>query len=260
MSEPPTPQAGLRGRAREQEVLDRLLLDVRDGHSRVLVLRGETGVGKTALLSYLADRATPGRVVRTSGAATEPGMAYAALKQVCAPLLDKLGRLPAVQRAALSAALGLDDGAQPAHLLVGLAALGLFAAAAADEPLVCVVDDAQLLDGLSAAILAFVARRLDAGPVALVFAVDTSAPAAAEQSQRGPLAGLPELRVEGPGADGLRALSAQASSRSQLSADRAGIASGHQHTAGSGPHQVAHPVRRMPAWRLTGWISPASPR
>ncbi|MFF2145227.1 AAA family ATPase [Kitasatospora sp. NPDC058190] len=122
------------GRAREQEVLDRLLLDLRRGHSRVLLRRGESGVGKTALLTYLAGRAPAGRVVRTVGVETESEIAYSALQQMCAPLLSHLDRLPAAQRAALATALelglelelGPSDGESPGRLLTGLAVLGLF--------------------------------------------------------------------------------------------------------------------------------------
>ncbi|RKT19086.1 AAA ATPase-like protein [Streptomyces sp. 1114.5] len=211
--DPLSPQ--LRGRAREQEVLDRLLLDLRRGHSRVLVLRGESGIGKTALLTYLAGRAPAGRVVRTVGVETEFEIAYSALQQMCAPLLSQLDRLPAAQRAALATALGLElglglergpsDGGSPGGLLTGLAVLGLFAEAAAVEPLVCVVDDAQWIDGISAAVLAFVARRLDAESVALVFAVSTSASVRTPTSA-GLLAGLPELQVDGLRDDDARAL------------------------------------------------------
>ncbi|MFF8770784.1 AAA family ATPase [Kitasatospora sp. NPDC015120] len=201
----------LRGRAREQDVLDRLLLDVSRGHSRVLVLRGESGIGKTALLTYLAGQAPAGRVVRTVGVETGFEIAYSALQQICAPLLSHLDRLPAAQRAALTTALGLGpergpgDGGPPGGPLTGLAVLGLFAEAAAVEPVVCVVDDAQWIDGISAAVLAFVARRLDAESVALVFAVSTSAPLRTPTGA-GFLTGLPELRVDGLRDDDARAL------------------------------------------------------
>ncbi|RNG23527.1 AAA family ATPase [Streptomyces botrytidirepellens] len=197
--------SSLRGRAREQKMLDRLLLDVRDGHSRALVLHGESGVGKTALLTYLAGRAPAGRVVRTVAVETGSEIAYSALQQVCAPLLSHLNPLPAAQRSALSTALGLSGGESPGHLLIGLAVLGLLAQAAAAEPLVCIVDDVQWLDSVSVAILAFVARRLDAESVALVFAVSTSAPGLAPANVR-LLVGLPELRVERLGDQDARAL------------------------------------------------------
>ncbi|ACU74000.1 Sigma 54 interacting domain protein [Catenulispora acidiphila DSM 44928] len=188
--------APLHGRAREQQVLDRLLHDLRAGRSRALVLRGDTGVGKSALLGYLAGQPLAGRVVRTAGVETEPEVAFSALQELCSPLLDRLGRLPAAQQSALATALGLEEGASPGPLLIGLAVLGLFAEAADDEPLVCIVDDVQWLDGMSAAVLAFVARRLDAEAVALVFATADSRF----------LAGLPELRVARLGEDDARAL------------------------------------------------------
>ena len=225
------------GRAREKEVLDLLLRDIREGHSRALILRGDSGVGKTALLSYLADRTPGGRVIRAFGVEGGSEIAFAALHQVCGPLLAHLDRLPAVQRAALSTALGMEDGTSPGHLLVGLATLGLFAAAAADEPLVCIVDDAHWLDGMSAAILAFVARRLDAESVALVFAVNTSASAGAD---RGTLAGLPELRIEGFGENG-----------------QAGNGAVWTYEAEPTRHQATRVIQRRTAWRLTGWAVPS---
>ncbi|MFD0630328.1 hypothetical protein ACFQ9X_00370 [Catenulispora yoronensis] len=122
-------------------------------------------------------------------------IAYSNLHELCAPLMHRFGRLTPAQQEALGTALGMGDGSA-GHLLVGLAVLDLFAEAAVEEPLVCVVDDVQWLDGMSAAILAFVARRLDAEAVALVFAVNTTASALAPANDR-LLAGLPELRVEG---------------------------------------------------------------
>ena len=190
-----TEGSALRGRRREQDVLDRLLRDVRDGGSRVLVLRGEAGAGKTALLEYLAAIAPAGRVARAAGAEPETEIAYAALQQLCAPLLSHLERLPVPQRDALATAFGLSAGRPPDTLLIGLAVLGLLAEAAAEHPLLCVVDDVQWLDRMSEVILTFVARRLDAESVALVF------------GSRSPgderiLTGLPELRVGGlPDAD-----------------------------------------------------------
>ncbi|MYS23326.1 regulatory protein, luxR family [Streptomyces sp. DvalAA-14] len=185
----------LRGRRREQDTLDRLLRDVRDGRSRVLVLRGEPGAGKTALLDYLVERAPGGRVTRTAGVEPESEIAYAALQQLCAPLMDRLERLPEPQRGALSVAFGLIPGDPPGALLVGLAVLGLLAEAAARQPLVCVVDDAQWIDRMSEVVLTFVARRLDAESVALVLA-------ARSPGDEQLFAGLPELRVDGlPDAD-----------------------------------------------------------
>jgi predicted ATPase len=175
-------------------VLDLLLRDVRRGRGRALVLRGEPGVAKTTLLSYLADHALGCRVVRSVEAEAGSRTAFATLHQICAPLSVHLDRLPTAHRAALSAALAQNACAPPGHLPVGLATLSLFAAAAADEPLVCVVDDAQRIDRMSAAMLAFVARRLEAVAVGLVFALNTSVSTAV---RRGPLAGLPELCLDG---------------------------------------------------------------
>ncbi|MFC7535224.1 AAA family ATPase [Actinoplanes sp. GCM10030250] len=179
----------LRGRRRERDTLDRLMRDVRAGQSRVLVLRGEPGTGKTALLDYAAEHAPAGRVVRAAGVEPETELAYSALQQLCAPLLDHLGRLPEPQRDALATAFGLSSGRPPEALIVGLAVLGLLAEAASEKPLVCVVDDAQWLDRMSEVILTFVARRLDAESVALIFG--------ARGINEDLLGGLPELRVEG---------------------------------------------------------------
>ncbi|WP_250032332.1 helix-turn-helix transcriptional regulator [Paractinoplanes maris] len=180
----------LRGRRKEQHVLDRLLLEVRAGRSRALVLRGEAGSGKTALLDYLAGRGSRVRVLRTSGVESESEIAYSGVQQLCAPLLNHLNRLPEPQRAALNIVFGLSGGPTPDLLVLGMATLGLLAEAALEEPLVCLVDDVQWLDRLSGLILAFVARRLDAESVALVFAVR-------EQDGGDVLAGVPELAVPG---------------------------------------------------------------
>jgi DNA-binding CsgD family transcriptional regulator len=187
----------LRGRRRECEVLDRLLEAVREGESRVLVVRGEPGVGKSALLEYVVGRASGFRVARTAGVQSEMELAFAGLEQLCAPVLDHLGRLQAPQRDALSTAFGLTVGPAPDRFLVSLAVLGLLSEVADEQPLLCVVDDAQWLDQASAQALAFVARRLQAESVALVFAV------------RGPgeeLSGLPGLPVHGLGDADARAV------------------------------------------------------
>ncbi|WP_228718087.1 AAA family ATPase [Kitasatospora acidiphila] len=160
----------LLGRTRELEVLEGLLREVRGGRSRVLVLRGEAGVGKSALLDHLAGQAAQLQTVRAAGVEAESDFAYSALQRMCVPLLSHLDRLPAVQQDALRVAFGLSAGNPPEMLLVGIAVLGLFAEAAAQSPLVCLVDDAQWLDLMSQRILAFVGRRLDAESVALVFA------------------------------------------------------------------------------------------
>jgi DNA-binding CsgD family transcriptional regulator/DNA replicative helicase MCM subunit Mcm2 (Cdc46/Mcm family) len=180
----------LQGRDHEREVFDRLLEAVRRGESRVLVVRGEPGVGKSALLKYVVESASGFRVARAGGVQSEMELAFAGLHQLCAPMLDRLDELPAPQRDALETAFGLTSGPAPDRFLLALAVLGLLSEVAEKQPLVCVVDDAQWLDRESAQALEFVARRLLAEPVALVFAIRR---APDEQ----PLAGLPELVVEG---------------------------------------------------------------
>jgi hypothetical protein len=187
------------GRAPECDTLDRLLAAVRAGESRAPVVRGEAGVGKTALLEYLTARADGCRVARVSAVQSEMELAFAGLHQLCVPMLDRLERLPGPQRDALGTAFGLHAGASPDRFLVGLAVLGLLSEVAAERPLVCLVDDAQWLDRASAQALAFVARRLSAESVAVVFAVRGS-PAAQG------LARLPELSVEGLAVSDARAL------------------------------------------------------
>ncbi len=135
-----------------------------------MVLQGEAGIGKTALLEYLVASASGLRVVRAVGVESDMELAFAGLHQLCAPLLDRIEELPAPQRRALETVFGLSDGAAPDRFLVGLAVLGLFAAEAEQRPLLCVVDDAQWLDRASALTLAFVARRLLAERVGIVFA------------------------------------------------------------------------------------------
>ena len=174
------------GREREREVLDRLLDGVRGGRGGVLVAHGEAGVGKTALLEYAVEAARGFRIARTSGIEAEMELPFAAVQQLCSPFLDFLDRLPQPQHDALGVAFGLITGPAPNPFLVGLAILGLLAEAAEEQPLVCVVDDAQWLDSASARALAFVARRLLAEKIALVFA-------AREPGDL--LAGLPELHV-----------------------------------------------------------------
>jgi DNA-binding CsgD family transcriptional regulator len=191
--------AVLLGRRGECAALQRLLGAVRAGQSRALVLRGEAGVGKTVLLDYLVDQAAGCRVLRAGGVQSEMELAFAGLYQLCAPLLDRADHLPGPQRAALRTAFGLRTGEPPDRFLVSLAALGLLAEAAQERPLVCVVDDAQWLDHASAQALAFVARRLVAESVALVFAMR----GADEVTE---LSGLPPLMVEGLPDDAARAL------------------------------------------------------
>src|SRR4051794_35422457 len=150
----------LRGRDRECQALDLLAEGVRAGRSGALVLRGEPGVGKSALLDYVADRATGVHLARVRGDESELELAFAGVHLLCAPLLHRLDRLPAPQRDALNTAFGLSTGTPPDRFLVGLGVLSLLAEAAEDEPLICLVDDAHWLDQASSLTLAFVARRL----------------------------------------------------------------------------------------------------
>ena len=168
-----SPVTGLRGRRRECDALDQLLRSARDGQSRVLVLRGEAGIGKTALLEHLANQADGCRVARAVGVESEMELAFAGLHQLCAPFLDRIDRLPPPQRVALGTAFGLQNGNPPDRFLIGLAVLSLMSDVAEEQPLVCLVDDAQWLDQASAHTLDFVARRLLAESVALVVATRT---------------------------------------------------------------------------------------
>jgi DNA-binding CsgD family transcriptional regulator len=178
----------LLGRLPERAALSQLLDAARAGRSGVLVLHGEPGVGKTALLEYAIESAAGLRVARVAGVESEMELAFAALQQLCAPMLDHLGGLPGPQRDALGVAFGLNAGAVPDRFLVGLAALSLLSEVAEERPLLCVIDDAQWLDRASAQALAFAARRLLAEPVALVFATRELG-----EEHRG----LPELQVGG---------------------------------------------------------------
>src|SRR3984957_2996866 len=165
------PGGSLHGRRGECELLDRLVADVGAGQSRVLVLRGEPGTGKTALLDYLAQHAAGCRAARVTGVEPEMEMAFAGLHQLCAPFLDRLGHLPDPQRDALRTAFSMQGGNVPDRFAVGMATLSLLSDLARERPLVCVVDDAQWLAPASALALAFVARHLAAAPAAVVFAV-----------------------------------------------------------------------------------------
>src|SRR5215813_2225036 len=187
----------LLGRRGECELLDRLIEAVRAGGSRALVVSGEPGVGKTALLDYLAERASGCRVAAAVGVQSEMELPFAGLHQLLAPMLDRLGRLPSPQREALRTAFGLSAGPAPDKFVVGLAVLGLLSEVAAARPLVCLVDDQQWLDHASAQVLAFVARRLGAEAVGLVFAA---------RVPTDDVAGLPVLVVEGLRDDDARTL------------------------------------------------------
>ena len=180
----------LRGRRGECELLDRQLQGVAAGQSSVQVLRGEAGVGKTALLEYVAEQASGYRVIRVVGVQSEMELAYAGLHQLCAGLLEGLAALPRPQRDALQVALGLAESGAPDHFMVSLAVLNLMSEAAEVSPLVCLIDDAQWLDGASAQALGFVARRLLAERIVMVFAVR-------EPSHVPGLDRLPDLVVTG---------------------------------------------------------------
>jgi DNA-binding CsgD family transcriptional regulator len=191
------PAKVLHGRRSEREALGRLLAAVRGGQSRVLVVCGEAGVGKTALLESAIGSASGVGVLRAVGVESEMELAFAALQQLCAPMLGRLDRLPVPQRDALGVAFGLRAGDAPDRFLVGLAVLSLLAEVAEEQPVLCVVDDAQWLDRASAQALVFVARRLLAESVALVLVT---------REPGDDLEGLPRLAVEGLGDGDARAL------------------------------------------------------
>jgi DNA-binding CsgD family transcriptional regulator len=189
--------AELQGRRGERDVLDRFVAAVRAGESRALVVRGEPGVGKTALLEYLVDQASDCRVVRAAGVQSEMELAFAGLHQLLAPMLNRLERLPGPQRDALRTAFGVSSGSAPDRFLIGLAVLSLLSDVADEQPLICVVDDEQWLDRASAQVLAFVARRLEAESIGLVLAA---------RAPSDDVAGLPGLEVEGLREEDARAL------------------------------------------------------
>ena len=185
------------GRARERAVLDALTRDIQQGQSRSLVLSGEAGIGKTALLEHLIAGAPDLTVLQAVGVESEMELAYASLHQLCAPTLDRVSALPTPQRDALEIVFGKSDGIPPDRFLVGLAVLSLFAEMGEERPLLCVVDDAQWLDKASALTLAFVARRLLAERVGMVFAARQPG----EELQQ-----LPGIEVSGLPNDDARAL------------------------------------------------------
>jgi DNA-binding CsgD family transcriptional regulator len=185
------------GRRRECGTLDRIVEAVRGGESQVLVMRGEPGAGKTVLLEYLAGRAHGFRVARVMGVQSEMELAFAGLHQLCAPMLDHASGIPAPQRDALQTAFGIAAGPPPDRFLVGLGVLSLLSEVAGQRPVICVIDDEQWLDRASAQALGFMARRLGADPVGLVFAA---------REPGSELAGLPELEVGGLRDDEARTL------------------------------------------------------
>jgi DNA-binding CsgD family transcriptional regulator len=187
----------LRGRSRECGLLDAVIETVRSGEGGALVVRGEAGVGKTALLEYAVRSGSDLRVAWTASVESENELPFAGLHQLCAPMLDRLAGLPDPQLEALEIVFGLSAGPPPDRLLVGLAVLSLLSDLAQEHPLVCVVDDAQWLDRASALTLGFVARRLSAEPIGLLFGV---------REPRDELHGLRELELGGLGDGDARAL------------------------------------------------------
>src|SRR5215469_12781900 len=187
----------LLGRVPERAAITGVIDAARAGHCGVLVIRGEPGIGKTALLEWAIESGTGLRIARITGVESEMQLAFAGLHQLCAPMLNRVDHLPDPQRDALGVAFGVMAGAVPNRFLVSLAALSLLSEAAAEQPLLCVVDDAQWLDLVSAQVLGFVARRLLADPVALLVA--TREPGQA-------FSGLPELLIEGLRLDDAREL------------------------------------------------------
>lgn len=190
MSRPPEGGIATRltGRRTEHSVLDELVSAVRTGESRALVLHGEAGVGKTALIEHLAGRVPGCRVARAAGIESEMELPFAALHQLCAPMLDRLEQIPAPQRDALQTAFGMTTGSAPDQFLIGLAVLGLLSAVSEQQPLLCLIDDYQWLDRTSAQVLAFVVRRLGAESIGMIFATRTPGDE---------LTGLPELLIGG---------------------------------------------------------------
>src|SRR4051794_30335732 len=196
---PPLRGLGFLGRTSECERLDGMLARARGGRSAVLVIRGEPGIGKTALLRYAARQASGLRIAEVDGVEAEMELPFAAIHQFCAPMLGGLDVLPEPQRKSLRVALGLASGDAPDRFLVAVAVLNLLAAAAEDRPVLCLVDDAHWLDAASVQALRFVARRLAAGPVALLFA-------RREPARTPALDRLPQLSVEGLDEAAARAL------------------------------------------------------
>jgi DNA-binding CsgD family transcriptional regulator len=194
----PGPAQLLLGREAECAAIDRVLDTTRGGASGALVLRGEPGIGKTALIDYAVAAASDMRILRGRGSESELGFRYAGLRQLLEPVLAGVADLPAPQRDALGSSLGLTAQTSPDEFLVGLSVLTLLSDAGATRPLLCVVDDAQWLDDPSARILAFVGARLHEEGIALLAAIDLN--------RHSPLAGLPQLPIEGLGVEAARAL------------------------------------------------------
>jgi predicted ATPase len=179
----------LQNRRAEREVLSHLIGNARRGTSSAIVVRGEAGAGKTALLDHVvAETAADCLVVRAAGVESEMELAFAGLHQVCGPFIGRLDRLPGPQRDALQTAFGMQTGAPPDRFLVGLAVLSLFSQIAEEQPVICILDDVQWLDRASAQVIGFVARRIAAEGLLMIFAVR-------DPNDDESLIGLPELRV-----------------------------------------------------------------
>jgi DNA-binding CsgD family transcriptional regulator len=200
---PPIRGLGFLGRTSECRRIDGMLAEARGGHSAVLVIRGETGIGKTALLRYAAREASGLRVAQVEGVQAEMELPFAAIHRLCAPMLDEREVLAEPQQNALQVALGISSGGVPDRFLVAVAVLNLLASSAEKRPLLCLVDDAQWLDAASLQAFGFVARRLLAEPVAMIFSLREPATTRA-------LDGLPQLLLEGLGEPDARALLSRA--------------------------------------------------
>src|SRR3954453_10006870 len=200
---PATRGLGFLGRTRERQRLDGVLAHARDGQSAVVVIRGPPGIGKTALLRYGGRQASGLRVAQVDGVQAEMELPFAGLHRLCGPMFERLKALAEPQQNALRGALGLSSGDAPNRFLVALAVLNLLCATAGERPLLCLVDDAQWLDAPSGQALGFVARRLLADPVAMVFSLREPV------TTRG-LDGLPELRLQGLDEPDARALLSRA--------------------------------------------------
>jgi AAA ATPase domain len=236
----PHRQPGFRGRASECQVLDGLLESVRGGQSAALVIRGEAGVGKTALLRYAAGQASEFRVVQLAGVEAEMELPFAGLHQLCAPVVDQLPALPGPQQDALRVAFGLSFGAAPDPFLVGLGTLSLLSEAAAERPLVCFVDDAQWLDAATRQVLGFVARRLLAESVGVIFAVRQPSDEGGPTNER-ELVRLPELLLTGLNEDDAGAPPGQLEPRRHCFGHRrSGL---HPHLGDRLPHRPAQDRR-----------------
>ena len=233
----------LMGRSEESEALEGLLGAVRDGLSGVLVLLGEPGAGKTALLDHAARAAGDMRVVRVAGLQSEMGFDFAGLHQLLLPFLGSLEKLPPPQREALSSAFGLVAGPPPGRFLAGIAALTMITEAARERPVLCAVDDAQWLDRASVDVLGFVARRLFADPVGMLFAVR-------EGRRRAAFEGLAELRLGGLPEEAARELLAAAAGRPL---DR-GVARRIVAATGGNPLALIELGRSLPTAELAGAV------